>query len=93
METSISTSRMRGRITSASLGCPAADSGRGIVLKAVFAECTLMIDESMLKSLDLLVESPEVRECRRRSSVQALTLESTSEENESETFLDSAVDA
>ena len=77
-------------MTSTSLSCPAADSGRGNVLNLVWAEFTLTMDESILRSLDRLVESPVVNEWRRSSNVQARTLESTRAEKESAIFWDMA---
>ena len=77
-------------MTSASFGCVAADSGSGIVLNEVLAQSTFMIDDSMLRSRERLAESPVVSECLNRSSVQALTLESTRDEKESAIFYEIA---
>lgn len=90
IETCKSTSSSNGSITSASFGWFAADSGRGSVLKAVLAESTLIIDESIVISLLLLPESPVVKECRSNSNVHARTRESTNDEKESATFLEIA---
>mmetsp|Transcript_30735 Transcript_30735/g.72133 ORF Transcript_30735/g.72133 Transcript_30735/m.72133 type:complete len:203 (+) Transcript_30735:751-1359(+) len=77
-------SNSRGRITSASLWCPLAESGRGNVLNFVVADSTLRLAPSTPNNLFRLLPSPVERECRSKRRVHAFIRESTNREKEPE---------
>mmetsp|Transcript_17872 Transcript_17872/g.26477 ORF Transcript_17872/g.26477 Transcript_17872/m.26477 type:complete len:341 (+) Transcript_17872:809-1831(+) len=89
-DTSRTASSNNGRITSASLGCNRAASGRLSVLNVVDTDLSSILDESMFKSRERLAFSPVVKECRNKSNVHARIRELTRELKEAEIFLEMA---